>query len=211
MMRRYTARCAVNVIIVISVLIAWMWMAFGGNAVLEAGGTENLKFFTVLSNLMEGAASLVWLIMRKRGDGCRAKAERFKYIAAASVFLTFAVVVAFLGPLYGFGMMFENANLFFHLLIPLAAVAEIIFLSDAEYTKRDNNLAVIPPVVYGIVYLGNCIINGTGEWPDTNDWYLFLAWGYPVGILIFAVITAVTWLLALLLRKFRVRTGSHSS
>ena len=49
--------------------------------------------------------------------------------------------------------------------------------------------------------LGNNLINGIGEWPDTNDWYLFLTWGYPVGVLIFIVICAVTWLLGLAMRK----------
>jgi hypothetical protein len=84
--------------------------------------------------------------------------------------------------------MLTGPNLFLHLLTPVIAVAEMIFLSDADFTKKDNRLVVIPPLLYGTVYLANNIISGTGEWPDTNDWYLFLAWGYPVGIMIFAII-----------------------
>ena len=60
---------------------------------------------------------------------------------------------------------------------------------------------MLSPLIYGAFYLGNNLINGIGEWPDTNDWYFFLAWGYPVGILIFAVTCAVTWLLGLMMRK----------
>ena len=123
------------------------------------------------------------------------------FAAAAAVGLTFTVVMVFLGPLYGYPMMFTGANFFFHLIIPLVAAAEIIFLSDAAYTARDNLLAVIPTLAYGIVYLLNNCINGIGEWPDTNDWYSFLRWGYPVGIAIFAIACVITWLIGFMMRK----------
>ena len=194
-------RVVVNICLVVAVVGAWTAMFLFGEGSLSDDGLSSLKYFTVLSNLFEGIASLIWLIAARKGGTSKDRAERLKYVAATSVFLTFTTVMVFLGPLYGYPMMFEGSNLFFHLLIPIAAVLEIIFLSDRRFDKRDNNIAAIPPVIYGLFYLGNVIINGVGEWPDTNDWYLFLAWGYPVGILIFAVITITTWLLALLLRK----------
>ena len=110
-------------------------------------------------------------------------------------------MLTFLGPLYGYPAMFKGGSLFMHLLTPLIAIAEIIFLSDVTYTRKDNRLVMLSPLIYGAFYLGNNVINGIGEWPDTNDWYLFLTWGYPVGILIFAVICVVTWLLGLAMRK----------
>ena len=119
--------------------------------------------------------------------------------------LTFTTVVVFLGPLYGFGQMYVGANLSFHLLVPLTAAAEIILLTDADYTRRDRALTMIPPLVYGTVYLVNILINGTGVWPDTNDFYLFLAWGYPVGIAIFACLCFTTWLMGLLMSKLSAR------
>ena len=61
--------------------------------------------------------------------------------------------------------------------------------------------------ISGAGYLLNNIINGIGEWPDTNDWYSFLTWGYPAGIAIFAVICAVTWLLGLAMRKLQKYNG----
>ena len=84
-------------------------------------------------------------------------------------------------------------------------MGEIVFLSDRKYTASENRLAVIPPLVYGTIYLLNNVINGIGEWPDTNDWYLFLAWGYPVGLCIFAGIGLVTWLIGYILRKASAR------
>ena len=188
-----------NIFLVIAVLGSWIAIFVSASGTLMQNGLNSMQYFTVLSNLLEGFASVVWLVSSGRngkassnGNGrtssnrtgkASSQAELLKYIAAAAVGLTCVVVLAFLGPLYG------------------VAIAEIIFLSDAEYTRRDNRLVMLSPLVYGAFYLGNNIINGIGEWPDTNDWYLFLTWGYPVGILIFAVICVVTWLLGFAMRK----------
>ncbi len=176
-------------------------MFFFGKGTLSQNGFGNLKYFTVLSNLLEGAASVVWLVSERKNGKASEGAERLKYVAAAAVGLTCITVLVFLGPLYGYPAMFAGVSLYMHLITPVIAVAEVFLLSDAEFSRRDNLLVIIPPLVYGIFYLGNVFINGIGEWPDTNDWYLFLAWGYPIGMLIFAVICFVTWLLGLVMRK----------
>ena len=214
---RSKLRKLINILLVIAVAGSWVAVLFFSSGALITNGLGSMKYFTVLSNLFEGAASAIWLVSSRRhgkanagkngtvNDGTNGtasdRAERLKYVAAAAVGLTFTTVMCFLGPLYGYPAMFVGGNLFMHLITPVAAVAEIIFLSDFRYTRRDNKLVIIPPLLYGIVYLCNNLINGIGEWPDTNDWYLFLAWGYPVGIIIFAVICAVTWLLGLAMRK----------
>ena len=204
-MNRLRMRRFVNIVIVAAVALSWLAMIFFGEGTLAENGFSNLKYFTVLSNLLEGVASLVWLIRSQKETDAAGKAESLKFIAASSVGLTFAVVMGFLGPLYGYASMLKGANLFFHLIIPLIAMGEIIFLSEASYTLRENNLAIIPPLVYGTVYLVNIWINGIGEWPDTNDWYLFLVWGYPIGMLIFAAICVIAWLLGLLMRKLQIK------
>ena len=134
------------------------------------------------------------------------RVERLKYIAAASVGLTCATVLFFLGPIYGYPAMFEGFNLPLHLINPVVAILEIIFLSDVKYTRRDNLLVIIPPFLYGLGYIANILINGIGQWPDTNDWYFFFHWGYPVGALIYVVLLTVTWLIGLLIRKLQ-RSG----
>ena len=194
-------RKIVNIIIAITVACSWIAIFVSSSGTLMHNGINSLKYFTVLSNLLEGAASVIWLISTRKNGKASARAELLKYIAAAAVGLTCVTVLVFLGPLYGYPAMFAGGSLYMHLLTPLAAIAEIIFLSDVTYTRRDNRLVVLSPLIYGALYLGNNLINGTGEWPDTNDWYLFLTWGYPVGIFIFAVICAVTWLLGLAMRK----------
>jgi hypothetical protein len=97
--------------------------------------------------------------------------------------------------------MLAGVNFFLHLAVPVAALAECIFMSTTIYTHHDNRLAVVPMLVYGAVYLANNLINGTGEWPDTNDWYGFLNWGLPVGLVIFAGLCTITWLTGALLRR----------
>ena len=194
-------RRIVNIFIAIAVAGAWTAMTLYGQGSLAESGPGNMKVFTGLSNLLTGIAAVIWLIVPERDAESRRKAETLKYVAAAAVGLTFTVVMVFLGPLYGYPMMFTGANLIFHLFVPLAAAAEVIFLSDAEYTAKDNMLTIVPTLLYGTVYLLNNLINGIGEWPDTNDWYSFLHWGYPAGIAIFAVACAITWLIGLIMRK----------
>lgn len=198
-------RRIVNICLVVMVAGAWLGMIVFGGGDLAARGIGSMKYFTVLSNILCGIAAAIWLIQERKGRS--ESAERLKYVAATAVALTFTVVIVFLGPLYGYLAMFEGANLWLHLIIPVTAIAEIIFLSDAKYTRRDNDLAVIPPFLYGLVYLANILINGIGEWPDTNDWYLFFRWGYPIGIAIYAVIIIVTWLLAFVMRKAQAKVN----
>ena len=200
-MNKNSIRKYINIFLVIAVLGSWIAIFVSASGTLMHNGINSLKYFTVLSNLFEGLASVVWLISSRNNGKASARAELLKYIAAAAVGLTCVVVLTFLGPLYGYPEMFAGPSLYMHLLTPVIAIAEIIFLSDFTYTRKDNRLVMLSPIVYGVFYLGNNLINGIGEWPDTNDWYLFLTWGYPVGILIFTVICAVTWLLGLAMRK----------
>lgn len=200
-MERNKLRKYVNIFLVIAVLGSWIAIFVSASGTLMQNGLNSMKYFTVLSNLLEGFASVVWLVSSRKNGKASSRAELLKYIAAAAVGLTCVVVLTFLGPLYGYPAMFKGGSLFMHLLTPLIAIAEIIFLSDVTYTRKDNRLVMLSPLVYGAFYLGDNIINGIGEWPDTNDWYLFLTWGYPVGILIFAVICVVTWLLGFAMRK----------
>ena len=59
---------------------------------------------------------------------------------------------------------------------------------------RQTFFAMIPPALYGVAYLANCLVNGVGSWDTVrNDWYSFLEWGYAVGVLIFVVVCLLAW------------------
>ena len=203
-MKKSTLRLIVNILLAVTVFVVWILsFFFWRDSTLGGSGWSDLKYFTVESNLLVGIVSVLWLVLRfvKGKDALPKWLTYLKYLSAASVFVTFSVVVLFLGPLYGYGRMYYGSNLFFHLLIPLAAIAEFALFEEGEITFRASFTAVIPPVIYGIGYLVNCLVNGVGSWETVrNDWYSFLEWGYPVGIVIFFVIAAIAWGLGLALR-----------
>ena len=195
-----------NNLIIIEAVIGTVLMLFfrDGDALLASSGVENLKYFTVLSNEFCGIVA-VWTLIR----AVRRKAPPmlFKLMAAAAVGLTFLIVAGFLGPLYGHRFMYKNANLFFHLILPLTAMAEYILLPVPKggVPFKWTFCTMIPVFLYGSVYLTNNLLNGTGEWPHTNDFYGFMNWGLAAGLVIFAGIMLVVWGIACALRAVQGR------
>ena len=191
-------------LIVILVIIGTviMFMGAADETGLTASGIYNLKYFTVLSNEFCGIVMLIDIFRTVLGKSMVSK--NLKYIAVTSVGLTFSIIAFFLQPMYRELNMYKGGNLIFHLIVPVIAMAEFTFL---EKEKREERIqlrytfiSAIPSVIYGFGYLINILINGIGEWPDTNDWYGFLNWGFPVGIGIFAGVVLINWLVALVLR-----------
>lgn len=204
-MKKRIAFCF-NLAIFVMTCVGFFMSAFNvENSRLLSKGLSNLKYYTTLSNIFAGVTALVVLLSwSKKGasaDKLSKTLTRLKLMAAASVMVTFLTVLLFLGPLYGFETMYKNANFWFHLVIPLTTFADFCFIEELPDIRFFETLfATIPTVLYGVCYLINIGINGVGEWPDTNDWYAFTSWGMGVGCLIFSVIIAVSWLMAILLR-----------
>lgn len=196
-----------NLLVIAFAVTGTILMLFfrGNDEELLADGIENYKYFTVLSNEICGIIAVVSLVCSLRG---RRQPMLAKLLAAAAVGLTFLVIIGFLGPLYGLLKMYRGANFFFHLILPLTAMAEFVLCpGDAAEPVTIpfwwTFLTMIPVAVYGAFYLGNCLINGFGEWPHTNDFYGFLNWGLPVGLVIFAGIMLAIWGIACVLRAVR--------
>ena len=97
---------AVDVLIAVMVLGAWMCMVFklGDNGTISQGGFKNLKYFTVLSNLLAASASILNIVYTTRaikrgksGGSADINAQipgwvwKFQYAAATAVALTFIV------------------------------------------------------------------------------------------------------------------------
>ena len=203
--------------LLIAVVIFWAWgsMAFhvGSDGLLTAPGLGSLKYFTVLSNLLQGAVSLAWaghLLRTLRGGADRvARPLRLlRYAGVVSVTLTFATVLFFLGPVFGYASMFAGVSFWLHLVAPVAAIGDFCLLDREEtYVPREALAAMIPMLIYAVGYVANLLINGVGEWPNTNDWYGFARGGVPGAAVSFAVIAAGTWGIALLLRLPHRRRG----
>lgn len=188
--------------VLFSAVIFWKWtqMIRGSDGSFASHGLKSLKWFTVLSNLLAAVACIAWLILTASDDERKSRlAETIKFVAAVSVALTLVTVMFFLGPVFGYETMFTGPNLWFHLFVPVLAGLEFMLLNREPMHARQQRLATVPMLLYGIGYIGNNAVNGIGEWPHTNDWYAFLSWGWAAGIGIFAAIIAVTRLLASLL------------
>ena len=179
-------------------------------------GFRNFRYFTVLSNVYSGLVAVAYIILLI----CRRKAEAgtlmsiLKLTSATAVGVTFTVVLVFLGPLYGYGRMYKNANLIFHMILPLVAMIEFVVFPAFESGKENAFslkkclYAGIPVVLYGSVYLGNIVLGGSdGTELNTNDFYGFLRWGYAAGILIFVVIVLMAVGIACLLRWIKKKTS----
>ena len=205
-----TAEILFNLVIVVLTVIGIIFMVNGKpeEGALQASGIENFKFYTVLTNVFCGAVALIYLaalLLKKNTD----KLTALKLAAVCGVAITFAVVAFFFGPLYGYPQFYKRGNLFFHLLLPVTAMLEFIFVKRSKMPFRYAVLSAIPTFLYGTGYMLNILINGMGgEWPDTNDFYAFLSWGWPVGILIFASITLSAFGSACLFR-FISNKSSH--
>lgn len=197
-----------NVAIVALTALAWCIMAFWehGDALLTARGVGNLKFFTVLSNVFEGIVSLALAlrllrVRRGRAEGIPHALYLLKFLAAVTVTVTFLVVAVFFGPWVGYPPLYRDANFFFHLVIPLMAIAEFLFLDRFDRALfRESLWAPLPALAYGIVYTANVVVNGPGEYPDANDFYGFTYWGWPAAFAIFAGILLLSWGAACFLR-----------
>ena len=177
---------------------------------LQASGIENFKFYTVLTNVFCGIVALIYLcfiLLKQNTD----KLAVLKLAAVCGVAITFAVVAFMFGPLYGYPQFYRRGNLFFHLLLPVMAMAEFIVVKRKRIPFVHTIIAAVPTLLYGIGYMLNILLNGIGgPWPDTNDFYAFLSWGWPVGIGIFAGITLSSFAVACLFRLISNRCSGSS-
>ena len=192
----------IDTLIVICVAYGtWLMFTRGGDDTgLISSGLENLKYYTVLSNIFCGIVALAELVAHISRKS-KFDFTMLKFMAATVTGLTAVIIAAFLQPTYPNLNMYQGSNLWFHLIVPVIAVAECVFTSDVASMLSFGRtmLTMIPSAVYGLFYALNILFRGIGTWPDTNDWYGFLNWGWPIGIIIFLVIIIVTWLVSLAL------------
>lgn len=197
---------ASNVFVAIMTAVAWGLMLVGWGSEgqpLSSTGLENLKYFTVLSNVFSGIVSGVfaWNLVRTSGRPKRALCV-LKLTATTCVGLTFVTVVGLFCIIFGLGGMFLGANFWFHLVLPLISMIEFCLLDPCVgLTRRSPRKACIPVALYAICYYTNILINGVGEWPDTNDFYGFTSWGMQFAPIVLIIMMLATLLIATILRK----------
>ncbi len=205
--KKIISACLCHVLIVIMVVASWMYMVFHAEgAALTAVGLYSLKYFTVLSNLLEGLASLLmaiglFAVLRGKKDKVCHKVFLLNHVGTVAVSITFWVVMLFLGPLFGYGAMFQGGNLWLHGINPLLAIAAFFFLDQFDRVeKKELWFSLVPVLIYGIFYLGNVMVNGIGTFPNLNDFYGFFFAGLPSAAMIYVVLLLASLLIGAVLR-----------
>ena len=187
---------------------AWFTMMLGAGRgrLLTAVGLYALRYFTVDSNLLAAAASLICAAASVRamrsGGKVPAGLQILRLAGAASTGVTFMTVMCFLGPVFGFASMFAGPNLVMHLIVPvLAAALFIAGRCGEDIPKRKIVIGAVPVLIYGTFYALNIIINGRGSGPTTNDWYGLAQWGPAMYAPVIAIITGMGLALSFLYWK----------
>ena len=199
-----------NIIIVVLVIMSCTFMFNGikfmpDETLLELTKMEMFKFYTVDSNILMGIMALIMVIYEKKLLKKKIKEiPKFVYIlkliGTSAITLTFIVTLFFLSPQYGFYAMYNNNNLFLHLVIPVLAIITYVF-----YEKHDNKysyafLGIIPMLIYSIYYASMIIIHlSDGGLTFKYDFYGFLRGNINNVYIVLPVMYLFAYLISILL------------
>ena len=190
----------------ISVISVLAWISVvqgrGDDRNLMAHGLRSLKYYTVLSNLFSGLVSALYVVSLLALGGVPAPwVLTLKLAGAAVVMVTFLTVVVFLGPTMGWEYMFKAGNLWLHLILPLAATADVCLFVPVGTLPLVAALAPVAfTAAYGVFYLGRVLLHGRERDGVVYDFYGFLKWGEDKMALVVVIMLTLTWVLAVLLR-----------
>ena len=175
----------VNALIIVFVILASIFMYTGfrfmpGNFLLSIAKMGMFKFFTVQSNILMAIVALILLIYDKKLIDKKIKEiPRFLYIlkliATSAVTLTFLVTLLFLSPMYGFYNMYNNSNLFFHLIVPVLSIISYVLFTKECDSLKNAFYGIIPTFLYSIYYITEIVIHlNNGGLSYRYDFYNFL-------------------------------------
>ena len=194
----FIASFILNILTFLLVLVGVIVMITIGSKALGETNITVFKYFTFQSNIFMGAVALVYaiyqlLIILNKRDKLPHVLLVFNYVGVTAVGLTFLIVIFFLAPGYGFDKMYNNANLFFHALVPIAAMINYMFLEKECSFKFLNTLfSIIPSLLYGIVYF--IVVVSLNAYGDINiDFYMFGANGPVIGAFNFIAVMSIAY------------------
>ena len=149
-----------------------------------------LRYFTAQSNVLCAFASLAVAAARLSG-GVPAAVLLFKYIGTVAVLVTLLTVLVFLGPQYGYKLLFSGPDLWLHLVCPLLALFSWLLWDRLPLASGTALLGTLPVLFYGLLYLRRVVFQKRWE-----DFYGFNRGGrWPVSFAAMIVCTALLCLL----------------
>ena len=180
----------------------------GSDLVLTASRVEALKFFTVDSNLLMGAAALLFgilevLLLLGKIQKLPKWAYIVKHTGTVGVVLTFITTACFLAPFLvdDYWLLFRNSNLFFHAVIPILSMITWVCLENTdEMTWKHSFIGVIPMAIYAVFYCATAFSHvEDGKVPIEYDWYGFVQGGVAFAAVSLPVMLLGTFAIAYLL------------
>ena len=202
-----------NLFLSVMELFSVTWMMSGlSKGILSGGGFRVLKYFTIDSNIYLGIVSFVaalelYRVLKGKKEEVPSYVYLLKLSGTAAVTVTMLVTVFFLEPTmgryFGWFALFANANLFLHLLNPLAAIVTwISFEKNDRLTKRLVLPAIVPTLLYVIYYVVEVLTHiENGVIQPGYDLYGFFVLGLKSAIIVLPVFVLFTWLVCLGLCK----------
>ena len=165
--------------------------------------------FTTDSNILCALSSIIMIVFCIKGlmgkkNSIPKWATIFKLTGSVSLALTFIVVLIFLGPIQvlsgrSYLLLFVGEMFFLHLLNPIIAAYSFVFIErDNKLDKKANIIALIPTIIYSIVYLMMvCVFK---KWAD---FYSFTLGGryYFIPIVIIVIYATVYYVAKLFINK----------
>ncbi len=172
---------------------------------LELTKMEMFKFYTVDSNILMGIMALIMIIYERKLIKKEIKeipgfVYLLKFIGTSAITLTFVVTLFFLSPQYGFYAMYNNNNLFFHLIIPLLSIITYVIYEKHDIKYKYAFLGIIPMFIYSIYYASMIFIHlNDGGLTFKYDFYGFLAGNINNVYIVLPVIYLFSYLVSIIL------------
>lgn len=209
-MKKVKISFIMNLLIFILVVIGCICMFCGikfmpaSSLILANSKLEMFKYYTVDSNIFVGLVSLILLIYESRYLNNKKFIPRWvyvlKFISTASITLTFVTTLVFLTPQYGFYEMYNNSNLFFHLIVPLLAIISYVFFEKYDNEYIDSFFGVVPMMIYSIYYIYNIVSHlSNGGLSVKYDFYGFLFGNINNAFIVVPLVITITYFMGFML------------
>lgn len=152
-----------------------------------------LRYFTVQSNVLCAAASLMVVIFRIIGV-MPEWVLVLNYVGTTAVMVTLLTVLFFLGPsMGGYKDLLSGGDFYLHLICPLLALISYLMVDRVDVGFIMVLYGILPVILYGLLYLYKVILDAEDRrW---EDFYGFNRGGkWPVSM---AAMFAGTFLVSL--------------
>ncbi len=185
-----------NVAIIVLTWYSLLALIFGGVSGNMSLGVSTFRYFTNLSNILVAMTASIILPFNINGiihgkNEIPLWAQACKFVGTVSVTVTFLTVILFLGPMFGWEIMFAGPCLYLHLITPLLAIFSFCVAEcENKYPFYLTYIGLAPTFVYSILYLFMVAIFKRWE-----DFYGFTfggkMWVIPISLIAMYIATYV--------------------